>query len=818
MTTTLTFEIELQSDYHSGAGYGIGATIDAALLRDSDGIPVLRGTTVTGLLRDGLHRLLQTQPLRQAYPNNCAVREHRTETNDNTAGYCRHQEQAQNCPLCKLFGSPLHPKRWHFSSARPVVNNKMLPVDAPSSVSNVTADSDITRRARINPRTRRAQENKLFSREVGDSRLRFQFTATCVEPVEIVQDIELLIAAVRMVRHLGASRRRGQGSCRIDLISIEGDQALADQDRQQWLARLKNRLGGKTLPTIHLTRQEFEPASSSTEKTSPHRFWLVMRTEEPLLVAERSEAANQFTARPFIPGPTLRGALANRAAARYPEIRQCEGQAYERFIDLFFRQGLKFTALYPAYQSPKMSQYLYPSLPVPHDLFSCEVYPIQHGVRSYATSIDEIPPCPICTQSEPPLDHDQKSIDGKETFFPLTENLPDKPVSPSRMVEMHITIDPDSGRVNSGDLYGYHALTAGQYFIGEITCTSQQDWQNFQTLTGLPTPDQPFTLRLGKASGRGYGRVTAWLITPPDDRPLWLLQPITRRIQDVTTAFTLTLLSDTIIQDAWGRYAVSFDQKWLKQALGVEVEIIQQFSRTITIDSYNNHLGLPRQQEIALQAGSTVGLRLAESPADPATFLTKLAGLEQAGIGVRRSEGFGRVAFNHTLYEIVANDEYELSEEAQREINLNKLTTATSDPAFPFNEEMEFERNWQTWLNNTHLWKLNRNEPRFAQVSRLLHTAHWIPLDILRQMLNQLGNESQLLGQPLVGRDQPNFFREEGAIGLTWLSEAFDKLQVDLEKQKITALEPATQERLRRRGLIMLADKLAMLAETTRGE
>lgn len=54
----LEFSLTLNSDYHIGAGYGIGTQVDSALLRDADGVPVLRGSTVEGLLRDGLWRLL----------------------------------------------------------------------------------------------------------------------------------------------------------------------------------------------------------------------------------------------------------------------------------------------------------------------------------------------------------------------------------------------------------------------------------------------------------------------------------------------------------------------------------------------------------------------------------------------------------------------------------------------------------------------------------------------------------------------------------------------------------------------------------------
>lgn len=54
MTIRLSFEIQMESDYHVGAGQRAGLTVDSALLRDYDQAPILRGTILAGLLRDGL--------------------------------------------------------------------------------------------------------------------------------------------------------------------------------------------------------------------------------------------------------------------------------------------------------------------------------------------------------------------------------------------------------------------------------------------------------------------------------------------------------------------------------------------------------------------------------------------------------------------------------------------------------------------------------------------------------------------------------------------------------------------------------------------
>src|SRR5258708_25896354 len=112
----LKFKLTLDSDYHIGAGHGIGTQVDSALLRDGDNIPVLRGSTIEGVLRDGLWRLLQTtQRLRDEFNSH----QQREKTASPASAYCRKTVAIPPCWLCRVFGTPSSPKRWSVSSARP---------------------------------------------------------------------------------------------------------------------------------------------------------------------------------------------------------------------------------------------------------------------------------------------------------------------------------------------------------------------------------------------------------------------------------------------------------------------------------------------------------------------------------------------------------------------------------------------------------------------------------------------------------------------------------------------------------------------------
>jgi CRISPR-associated protein Csx10 len=191
MTLTLRFRLKLASDYHVGSGHGAGAAVDSALLRDHDGAPLLRGTMLAGLLRDGLCDLRELSPLQRADASDI----------DDAA--------------VRLFGSPARRKNWAYGSAR-------IEESGDGKLAGRWGSQDVCR-IRVSPRTRRVAPQQLFKEEEGDSRAAFGFTATCEHPTaQDVSDAALLVAASRMVRHLGAARRRGRGECEIILEIATG--------------------------------------------------------------------------------------------------------------------------------------------------------------------------------------------------------------------------------------------------------------------------------------------------------------------------------------------------------------------------------------------------------------------------------------------------------------------------------------------------------------------------------------------------------------------------------------------------------------------
>ncbi len=775
MSLELTFQIEMQSDYHVGAGYGKGTEVDSALLRDADGVPVLRGTVLNGLLRDALWRLLQRAPLEDL--RDCqASGLSEEETSDRYCG--QHAgDDFEPCPICRLFGTPRTMKRWRIGSARPEDMGKLARTD----YEDREIASQRVARVRVNPRTRRAAPHKLFAEEQG-GQLTFTFTVSCpADPARdesALDEAALLVAAARFVRQLGRSRRRGQGQCLVSLTGIEGmalggdpQEALLERFEEHWL---EGEPGTWALQGIPLERTREAP-----DEGEPLRLRVLARLDEPLIIAQRAAAGNRFRTQPLIPGKTLRGALAARAAERF----DLEDEAtYDAFVDLFLRGGVDFPVLYPL---RRVNGSFYPAAPLPRDGFGCKVYrdhPVQWGTQK-----GQIQECAKCGNP----------VKGVRGAFSSLREEPER-FEPETRSEMHIRVDPQSGRVAEGQLFEYEALEAGQYFAGELTCADEEAWELLQTLASLEE-EADVELRLGKATRRGYGKVTLWLEPWDDENPVWIQQPLAERVDEGADELTLTLLTDAIVTDAWGRFVTGFDSEWLSEALGFDVQVVEgrDFAATHLVDGFNTQLRLPHWRDVALAAGSTARLKVMEEP--KGGLLEALARIEREGLGRRRNEGYGRVAFDHPLYD------------AQETLTGTRVTIpeAIDFAIWETTEEsarMGFREDWRKALEDTS-WDSCR-DPAFAGLARWLDAHRHEPIDELLEKMSAVGEPDAQLIERLGGAeergDREIANRLTDKDGFTEVEKLLRRLE-----EKEEAHWPL--------GVRMLADRLAEAAEREEG-
>ncbi len=776
MSIRLAFEITFESDYHVGAGHSLGLQVDSALLRDPDGVPVIRGTVLAGLLRERMESLC------------------------NLTGKC------PDAIVASIFGTPKHKKRWRISSARPAS------MEVPQLKSGLwkagEAAAQITTRVRVNPRTRRAEENKLFTREEGDGELRFRFIAECErDDAQAQLEAEWLLAAARMLRNIGAGKHRGYGECDIHFVD------RAEEDKL--LERFARRLKGEQVDDTNRSAGQIElgPLNLPGDPDShTHRLRVLLRLDEPLLIARRAEAGNQYETLDTIPGSVLRGALAEQIAQRFDLASRTD--AYQHFAALFFGNLVHFSGLTPVEVRKENASTGYPTIVAPRDLLTCELHPGYsgrskdkgHGVWSLLQ--ENLSECPVCANSATNRKAASVKLETLDGFISLVKGAPRSKHKPRRMLEMHIRIDPVSGRVSTGDLYGYVALEPGQYFVGEITCTDAAVWQTLHAMAGLQ--EGVNELKLGKAAQRGYGKVS--VVFQSGEKPLFHLQDLDKRITS-TEQVTMLLLSDAIVPDPWGRFWRGFDPAWLKRELrlpnnvGVSIDCNQDdeklaFSAVRTVDSFNATLGLPRTRDIAIVAGSSVRLSFQNITKDD--LITYLAKIESRGIGLRRDEGFGQVAFNHPIYRQLQGIDSPM-------LDLSPLKLASAEPSNPLTAMLQFTREWAEKLDE-HAFDAF-NDERFEAVARLLHVSRHTSVDAIKDELAQMGKPTQALGTSLPGRDKPNFFETDGKRAMDTIGTLLDELA-----DTLTSRQLAQNPQAWRIGLHMLAARIAGPARQTAQE
>jgi CRISPR-associated protein Csx10 len=337
-------------------------------------------------------------------------------------------------------------------------------------------------------------------------------------------------------------------------------------------------------------------------------------------------------------------------------------KANRAFITYFLRGGMRLSGLLPAAYLEE-DAVLTPAITAPSSIVTCEVSPAFRDTKGGKIEIHshfnllrkERQHCPDCRNKLEPL----------SKFLQLGEEV--LTLKTRQREEAHIQIDPKSQRVAEGDLYEYITLEAGQWFVGELDCDANY-WQPLQSLTGLKV-GEICPVRVGKATRRGYGLLHLILLDMDESEPSpWITKPITARIsesdiQENSLTFSLLLLTDAIVTDKWGRYSAGFASSWLAKVLGLHVKQVQiekQFVKQQPQDGFNTHRRMPRWRDQTIAAGSVAQVTLTGVNKD---VLSQLADLEREGIGLRRHEGFGRIAINHPLLENSPSFDYRLADE-----------------------------------------------------------------------------------------------------------------------------------------------------------
>jgi CRISPR-associated protein Csx10 len=191
----------------------------------------------------------------------------------------------------------------------------------------------------------------------------------------------------------------------------------------------------------------------------------------------------------------------------------------------------------------------------------------------------------------------------------------------------------------TGALFRFEALEEGQRFGGLIVCRGA-DEDTVERLMGQVRRALGETVLLGRSRRAGYGGSARLEWGQPRSREIEG-QAVASGAQSAGTILRTLLVSDYVGRDSeTGQTDPCAWVDELVRRLGGRVEVLRWFGETALVGGYNRKWGMELPQALAQRAGAVVVFRVMQAIAEE-----DLLTIEHQGLGERRIEGFGRVAF-----------------------------------------------------------------------------------------------------------------------------------------------------------------------------
>lgn len=612
MMLQLEVVLDVRSDFHVGTGAGLGSVLDATVVRDRFGRPIVPGSTIKGLARDAA-RLLTTM----------------------------HPALDHGGALDRVFGRPGSPPSLvRFGQA-------VAKGAAPLAVVH-------GRSARDRQSGRAADELLFRIEDAGAGRFVANVSA---DSALTEHEIVLLIAALRRIELLGGQGRRGKGQVSVEVQVKDGPPEWKDVcvpgNATRFESAVRDLLAG-ALPTAKPTAAGVDERTSADAETSassssvPDEAWdtliVFARSSEPLVLGGGPETGNRSRSLDYIPGTSVRGAVTTWLLQNgwNPE----DGP----FVDGIVREQLRFGPLLPTRVEGGYPR----SLPVPasRSMLTCKVHRgirgtalNAHGIVDVLLADDPLVPCGVCDAALVPLGG----------FIQLETRPPERHVlhrvDTGVQVSVHTAIDENTQRAEDQKLYAHEQLAEATWFAGFLWGRSAflaRVREVLDRADGVP-------ISVGKARTRGRGELRLFLREPENGTdPVFPALRARSASTPMTQSFTLTLYSDLIALDPLLRPVTRLGELELWTLLGGRdtppFRAVRGYAATRVVPGFNGVPGRPRTVDVAVLAGSCFAFEWTETGRrrEEAKRLLRVA--EAEGIGVRRGEGFGRFLVDFALH------------------------------------------------------------------------------------------------------------------------------------------------------------------------
>lgn len=587
----LSIELTLRSDTCFGSGVAAwSGDVDVEVERDAHtGLPRLHGRTIKGVLLEELEVALRAlEPERRGPWHDEAERLFgRSGAHDRPALLSFHDGRL---PLA-VVSEVERQQRPGFESAKRW------------SARNITrALTTVRFQTKIDPDSGAAEPRSLRATRLWRAGLRLRCPVT-VDGELSVAGRALLAACTTGVRRVGLHRNEGWGRVSARVLTESGEEVTA-----RWLAGLT---AGPTPSTARVVEQQLAPESASDDR---HVVTYRLRLTAPALVAASGGDPSAVSSLPFISGSSILGAMAGRWLMANPGSDPSESPAFRR---CFLDGTVRWLHAYPC---DRRGHRL---VPAPRTLVVSKLADVAKEIGDRAS--------PRFDEGFEPF---QSLKEGHFVWFSHDAERPEARLRrPGMEVRLHHQRDREKGRSDSGEMFSYVALRAGEPFVGHVLCESQGDAELVRTLL------EAGSIRIGRSRSAGYGGHAELEELKVSSAKSWRETEV--RPTSDEEPLVLTLLSDFLGRSALGEPDPGALLDDLATALELDRAALiasrSSFGRR-AVSGYVSKWRMPRPVHGAVAAGSVVVIERAR----PRREL--IDELRWSGLGERRAEGFGRIA------------------------------------------------------------------------------------------------------------------------------------------------------------------------------
>ena len=617
--TNYVLEIKLLSPLTSAAGEGRVGLVDRDVVFDGLGLPILPGRRLKGLWRDAYRDVVDAwQQCEERKISASQIFGESGQTYGDRDAYI-HIANAELKNASSL-------KKWLRYLQHHKIG-KLQTADVIQHYATVRAQTAIDRKSGS------AKENSLRLTRTLKPCYVFRAPVRFAAPPNEALENALALGAAAL-QYMGTARTRGTGRVHCRFLKLEKGN----------ITDLTPALNQDSLLSIDGACIS-EPSQNSASQpivctgvindTPTHilRYRLKLVTAAVIPIADGDP--NTVVTRQDIPGTHLWG------AAAWHYLNQANHDPTDDpFRRAFLDGGLHFLTAYP--EAADTSQRL---------------IPIPHSVRKYKDSTNESVKELVDFVKQPSVERPTRRFEHRyarmnqgnwNTQVVNTERNYHhaRAVSDRRIGR---ALGAEVGGAYAGALFTYEAIQSGQTFQGAVLGL-EEDLKNLKNLL-----ESVNVISIGRSRSAQYGEAEfEWI----DDKPQDFKELVewdgfntsesSAALNANDNRLIITTLSPLLAVNDRGHPDACLPQQELANALGVDTSaltLLSSYTRTEIISGYNTHLRLPRQQWQAIGAGSVFILKSSQKLIDE-----NLSQLEHNGLGLRKGEGYGRIAVNRQNY------------------------------------------------------------------------------------------------------------------------------------------------------------------------